>query len=107
MSEIVAIPMGSDVKINIHVEPINGLSMQDYDFFVEVFCRAAKAIKIEKAKCIKEDADNYRITFNTSDIGVGAIKYRVTAFIPDSDFDDGVRTEVAEGRMNIIITSEI
>lgn len=101
------IVLGSDVKFDIHVEPIGSLSMQDYDFFVEVFVRSSKILKIEKEHCVKVDADNYRVTFNTRDIGVGSVQYRVTAFIPDNDFDDGLRTEIAEGRIGLIITSNL
>lgn len=107
MRDFVKIPMGSDIKINVHIEPIMGLSMQDFDFFVEFFCHANKVVKTEKSQCIREDADNYRITFNARDVGVGVVKYRITAFIPDGDFDDGVRTEVVEGRMDIAVTSEL
>ena len=107
MNEIVNISLGSDLKINIHVEPINGLSMQDYDFSVDVYTRGGKVLKFDKWQCIKADADNYRITFNTQDLGIGTLKYKFAAYIPDSDFDDGVRTEIAFGRMNINIVAEV
>ena len=107
MNEIVNISLGTDLKINFHVEPINGLSMEDYDFFVEVYTRGGKVLRIDKLQCIKADADNYRITFNTQDVGIGTLKYKFTAYIPDSDFDDGVRTEITCGRMNINIVAEV
>lgn len=68
--------------------------MDDYDFEVEVYCSVKKAIIIKKKEAIRVDGNNYIICFNTDDIGAGDLKLKITAHIPDSDFNDGLRTEV-------------
>lgn len=90
---------GTEFKLNIHVEPIDGLHMSEYDFEVSVFVFTNKIAVIPKSKMKKVDDDNYLVMI-TSDIGKqigrGAVKMKFTAHIPDADFDDGFRTEVEE-----------
>ena len=50
MNEIVNVTLGSDLKINIHVEPIMGFSMSMYDFSVEVYTRSSKVLKFDKGQ---------------------------------------------------------
>jgi hypothetical protein len=44
----------------------------------------------------KVDDDNYKLILETADalrIGRGRINAEITAYIPDNDFSDGLRTE--------------
>lgn len=91
--------LGSELKINVHVEPIDGMHMSDYNFECEFFAHTNRGAKIPKEKMRKVDDDNYIALITTElgkIIGRGSLKLRLTAYIPDSDFEDGVRTEVAE-----------
>lgn len=91
--------LGTDIKINVHIEPIDGLSMSDYDFECTFYVRPDKSITIPKSKMIKVDNDNYIALINSEDayiVGKGKLTMEVTAYVTDQDFDDNVRTEKAK-----------
>lgn len=86
----------SETKLNVHLDPIEGFHMVDYDFECDVFVFENRVVKKQKADLKKEDDDNYVITLNDAEmkkIGQGRICALVTAQIPDADFEDGFRTE--------------
>lgn len=91
--------LGTELKINVHVEPIDGYHMYDYDFDCQFYVYTNKSVSINKTDMKKIDNDNY-VALITSDlankIDRGALKMKITAHIPDSDFPDGLRTEIAE-----------
>lgn len=101
--------LGTELKLNINIEPINGVSMDEYDFEVELICGAFKTQRkiIKKSEAIRVDADNYIICFDTTEIGIGILKCKVTAYIPDGDFKDGKRTEIIENYTGIEIIKEL
>lgn len=91
--------LGTELKLNIHIEPIDGLSMEGYDFEVEVYCNPKKVAPASKkgtllTNLVYRDADNYIALIDTNIIGVGKMMCRVTAYIKDNDFADNLRTEV-------------
>lgn len=53
-----------------------------------------KTISCKKDELIRIDQDNYIILIDTVALGVGTIRAKIIAEIPDSDFGDRVRTEV-------------
>lgn len=97
---------GTELKINVHVEPIDGLHMSDYDFECLFYVNINKHVVVSKADMKEVDIDNY-LALITSDltnkIGRGAIKMKITAYIPDADFPDGLRTEIAEVCTGVVI----
>ena len=40
--------LGTELKLNIHIEPIGDLTMKDYDFNVDVFCSSRQVVNIKK-----------------------------------------------------------
>lgn len=86
--------LGTKFKINIHVEPIDGLHMDDYDFSCRFYVYTNRVVRIEKKDMIQVDQDNYIACVDSSKLGIGAVMMRITAFIPDVDFPDRLRTEV-------------
>lgn len=90
--------LGTELKLNINIEPIDEMTMDDYNFNVELICgllkKTSKVISKDKAKRI--DQDNYMVCFNTDDLGVGKLRCKVTAYLPDGDFEDSLRTEITE-----------
>lgn len=92
--------LGTELKINVHVEPMDGLHMADYDFECLFYVYTNKYVVVSKAYMKEVDIDNY-LALITSDlankIGRGAIKMKITAHIPDADFPDGLRTEIVDG----------
>lgn len=89
--------LGTEIKLNLHIDPIGELTMENYNFTVEAYCSAKKSLLINKsqAKPVENSKDDYIILIDTSEIGTGNLKCKVTAYIPDVDFEDKERTEVS------------
>ena len=86
--------LGTQYKQLVNLDPIAGFTMDDYDFTIEVTCSGSKAIKATKSESIRIDENNYAVRVDTNLLGVGQVMVKVTAYIPDGDFDGGKRTEV-------------
>ena len=88
--------LGTEFKLNVHLEPIDGLHMSDYDFECSFYVYTNRTVVIPKSKMRKVDNDNYIVVIEQEDayrIGRGKINVEITAYIPDGDFSDGTRTE--------------
>lgn len=99
--------IGTEMKLNISVDPIGSTTMDTYDFVAEVFCSPSKVITIPKEEAIRVDANNYIVLVDTTALGVGKVKVKLTAAIPDNDFSDGFRTEISivDTGINIVKSS--
>lgn len=86
--------LGSEEEINISLDLIDGYAMDDYDFTVEVYCSSYRKQTFGKRDARRVDADNYKIVVDTNVIGVGDIKIRVVARIPNIEYPDGYREAV-------------
>lgn len=100
--------LGTELKINVHIEPVDGISMSQYEFECHFYAYSRnKGVKIAKKDMKKVDNDNY-IAMITQDmaqmIGRGSVMLRLTAYIPDGDFKDGLRTEITEVCTGITIS---
>lgn len=85
---------GTDLKYLLKIEA-EGFSMDDDDF--KVILRnsfGTKKVEIEKSQMLKSGDDGYIFTFSTDDVGTNEIIMTTIAYVPDSDFEDGIRTEV-------------
>lgn len=90
--------LGTEFKFNVHIEPIDGLHMSEYDFECAFYVYTNRKVVLTKKEMIQVDDDNYIAVINNADanrIGKGHINMEVTAHIPDSDFMDELRTEKA------------
>lgn len=96
--------LGTDIKINIHLDRLDGYRMSDIDFTCNFFIYTNRKITIKKEVMIKVDDDNYVACFDSTQLGIGKIMCRVTAYIPDADFEDGLRTEIETVDTNVTIT---
>ena len=88
--------LGTEFKLNVHLDPLDGLHMSDYDFEVALYVYTNRKVVFQKSKLKKVDDDNYLLMVETADalrIGRGRINAEITAYIPDNDFSDGLRTE--------------
>lgn len=86
--------IGTELKINVHVEPIDGFHMSDYDFTCRFYIYTNRYVELKKSEMIRVDDDNYIACIDSSKLGAGLVMMRITALIPDDDFPDGLRTEV-------------
>lgn len=82
---------GTELKYLIEVEA-GGFSMVDDDFTVTLK-RGAKQKVFAKTDLIKDEEDNFYVVFDSAELGRGAVQATVTAYVPDTDFPDGLRTE--------------
>lgn len=87
------VEIGTELKLNLNIDPVGAFTMDSYDWEAEVFC-CGEALRIDKSEAIRVDDSNYMLLIDTNKIGAGTLKCKVTARIPDSDFPDMYRTEV-------------
>ena len=85
---------GTDIKLNIHIDPLGTLHMDDYEFECKFFVFQKKAIIVSKDQMVKLDSDNYLAIVDTSTLGVGNLHITLIAYIPDYDFEGTTRKEV-------------
>lgn len=99
--------LGTELKINVNIEPIGDVTMDDYDFVVEMYCSPKKVVTITKSEAIRIDNRNYVVIVDTNEVGAGELKCKVTAQVPDGDFPDALRTEVVAINTDITIIKAI
>lgn len=92
--------LGTELKFQVDIES-DGFSMADDDFNVVI-----KNKKIEKT-IKKEDMlvtaeEKYIFTLDTAEFGAGEYIIITTAYVPDEDFDDGLRTEVTKQTLCVV-----
>ena len=93
--------LGTEYKINIHVEPVDGSTMDDFDFECILYVYSNRGVTFKKGdEAVKRvDENNYIICVNSQDavkIGRGTVKMKFTAHIEDADFPDLKRTEIVD-----------
>lgn len=85
---------GTDLKYLLKIES-EGFSMDNDDFKVVLRNSfGTKKVEIEKSQMLKSGDDGYIFTFSTDDVGTSEITMTTIAYVPDADFEDGIRTEV-------------
>ena len=84
--------IGTEKKYVIRITS-TGFSMDDDDFEVTIK-RGANSLVFRKEDMIQDEENNWYITFNTTELGVGVATMTVVAHVPDTDFPDGIRDEV-------------
>lgn len=90
---------GQDVKYLVQIDT-PGFDMATDDFFIRVR-HGQKEKTFQKADLIDEVSivdgvtqHNYYLAFNTGYFGPGELTCIITAYAPDTDFEDGIRTEI-------------
>lgn len=98
---------GTEAKININIEPIDGVTMDDYSFSVDIYCNPnGNILSFKKNDLIRVDENNYIARVDTTKLDTGVIKVKIMADIPDNDFSDGYRTEVTYINTGINLKNE-
>lgn len=87
--------LGTQVKLNIHIEPLGNLHMEDYTFECKFYVFPKRFVIINKSEMAKIDADNYVVIVDTTDLGTGPLHMSLTANLPDDDFPEIFRKEIA------------
>lgn len=96
--------IGTEFKILVNMSPIGNLNLGNLDFKCSFYVLPNKSLEVLKSQMIKQDNDNYIALVDSKQIGLGNLKCKVTVNIPDSDFNDLLRTEVViiDTNINII-----
>lgn len=98
-----AADIGTYLKINVHIDELDGIKMSDMDFTCDFFVHTGRFQTISKEDMLKADDENYVALVDSAQIGKGIVRCKVTAYVPDGDFVDGVRKEVCTVSTDIII----
>lgn len=99
---------GTEIKLSVSIDPIDGKTMDDYNFEIELYVSGGNAVKKTKDECIRIDANNYVVTLDTNELNkVGKLILKITAYIPDDDFDDNLRTEISCIDTGVMIVKEL
>ena len=86
---------GTEIKINVHIDPIGTLHMDAYDFECKFYIFPKKFVIVKKEDMVKVDEDNYLAIVDTTDLGIGRLHMTLTAQVPDYDFNNILRREIA------------
>ena len=97
--------IGTQLKLNIHIDPLGLLHMSDYDFECKFFVFQKRAITIAKSEMVQIDQDNYIAIIDTAALGIGNLHMTLTAQIPDADFEGVSRKEIVCVPTNIDIVN--
>lgn len=99
---------GTEIKLSVSIDPIDGKTMDDYDFEIELYVSGGNAVKKTKDECIRVDANNYIVTLDTNALNkVGKLILKVTAHIEDGAFEDNTRTEVSCVDTGVVIVKDL
>ena len=86
--------VGTKLKYAITVTS-PGFNIAEDDLKVEIR-RGEKSIILNKEDLIVDENDQYYVCFDSAELGSGKVEAIITAFVPDDDFNDGIRTEVTK-----------
>lgn len=101
--EVQDLILGTEIKLNLNIDPIDGQSMSEYDWQVELYCTPKKSITIKKTddgtndtdkRVVSVDKNNYLLLIDTTELGAGTIMAKITAHLNDDQFPDKLRTEI-------------
>lgn len=95
--------VGTELKFSMRFMPIDNYTANDYDFSIDAYCRPNTRLTIPKSECIQENDHTFLVMVDTAAIGAGTLSFEVTAYIPDADFPDKLRTEVVRFTTNVEI----
>lgn len=84
--------VGTDLKFEIDID-CAGFSMQDDNFIINLV-QNNKSVEVRKSQLIEDD-NNYYLPVDTTQFKPWTVKMVVTAYVPDDDFPNGIRREVA------------
>lgn len=90
---------GTEVKFKVDLSA-SGFDMAACDFFFTIYC-GGKTLTIPKSELVYDGTDWY-LCFDTSGFNSGTMTVVTTALIPDSDFPDGLRTEVTKDTLGTL-----
>lgn len=89
--------LGTELKYQLNITA-TGFSMTDDNFTVDIV-RGPNRIHFEKADLVSDGEGHYFVCFDSTPLGAGVASIIGTAYVPDEDFSDGLRTEVRKAEL--------
>lgn len=89
--------IGTELKFKVKIAA-EGFSMDSDDFKIELV-NGSKKLSFDKKDLVHTSDGKWLVCFDSKDLGVGPVWMISYAYIPDSDFWDGLRTEVNKTRL--------
>jgi hypothetical protein len=84
--------IGSDLKFKIDISA-PGFSQERDNYDIDFYC-GDTLLRFDQDDVI-QSGDCFYLPIATSSLASGKMKMVITAYVPDTDFDDNVRKEVA------------
>lgn len=75
------------------------------DNFEVTLKRGSKSLHFTKDDLVVDEDGQYYVCFDSADLGTGMVAAVITAYVPDDDFPDGLRTEVY--KMDLVIIKNV
>ena len=92
--------IGSGIKWAVTLS-CEGFSMNDDDWKIIITC-GSKTLEFTKENSVQDGDGQWYIAVDTSKLSPGKAIITGVAYVPDNDFENGVRTEILErGLINI------
>lgn len=87
--------VGTQKVLRLNLLPLQeNLTMDSYDFTLDVYCVPNKKITINKNEMTRIDENNYDFIIDTTGVGAGKLSCQLTAYIADDRFNEGRRKVV-------------
>ena len=87
--------IGTEFKIYVQVEPIDGKTLSELEFSAVVYTdRVGRRKEYTKEQFVKVNENKYAVSVYSAEIGPGKYFIDVTLQIPDTHFIAGYRKEV-------------
>lgn len=85
---------GTEFKLIVSMVPIDGHKLADVEWEALIFTESGiKSLTVRKTDAKRVDDDNYTVIVDSTICGAGKYYMTLTAYIPDTDFPNGFRTE--------------
>lgn len=83
--------IGTELKYLVEITA-SGFSMINDDF--NILLKRGSTTHLFQKDDLVRDGDDFYLCFDSAEFGKGPVTVVITAYVPDTDFDDGLRTEV-------------
>lgn len=88
--------LGEKRKISVHVEPLNGISMEDIEeLIIHVYCSQEKYIEYKANRNDGEIAQDHQLLLDTTKVGIGGVAIEITAYISDGSVEGQRLVDIA------------
>lgn len=85
--------IGTDLKFQFSITA-NGFNMDSDDYVITLHC-GGKTVTVPKSDIVIGSNNTHFLLVDTTQFPSGMLRMAVTAQVPDGDFGDGMRAEVA------------